>query len=78
MESLKYGDATIAPFPPARGAPASPVGEPVRVIALCDRRNPTTLPYDDLRQLAVMVWARTKLVERLLDALEDALPRRAA
>jgi hypothetical protein len=84
-------------------------GTPARIVDLAaarDRREPISLPYDDLRQWAVVVWARTKLIERLLaaggpvddrllagladidaavaaigarlDALEDALPRRAA
>jgi hypothetical protein len=71
-----------------------------------DRRAPVASPYDDLRQWAVVIWARTKLIERQLtvggtvdarllaglaeidaavaaigarlDALDDALPRRAA
>jgi hypothetical protein len=106
MELPACGDAAIAPSPPAKGAPAAPVGKPARIVVLDDRRKPTTHPCDDLRQLAVVVWARTQLVERLLaaqgpadprllagladidaavaaigarlDALEDALPRRAA
>ena len=97
MTMLELRDVAFPPSPPAK---------PARIISLHDRRKPATRPYDDLRQLTVVVWARTKLIERRLagqgwidpqlragladidaavtaigarlDALEDALPRRAA
>jgi hypothetical protein len=97
MRLLEHGDTAIPPSPPA---------VPARIISLPDRRTPTKHPYDDLRELTVVVWARAKLIERRLDghspidplllsgladietavtaiglrldALEDALPRRAA
>lgn len=90
------------------GNPVPPplAGKPARIVQLCDRRRPTTFPLDELRELTVVVWARTQLIGRQLaarglddprlgagladidaavaaigsrlDALEDALPRRAA
>jgi hypothetical protein len=105
MKPLECGDAARAPSPPDTATPL-PVRKPAPIVALRDRREPKLRPYDDLRQLAVVVWARTKLVERLLaargpvdprllagladieaavaaigarlDAVEDALPQRAA
>jgi hypothetical protein len=97
MKLLEAGDVALPPSPPT---------EPVRLVSLRGRRPPSVRPYDDLRELTVVVWARTKLIERRLDgrgpvdpnlrasladieaavaaigvrldALEDALPRRAA
>jgi hypothetical protein len=78
----------------------------VDLAAVRSDRAPIAAPCDDVRQWAVVIWARTKMIERRLaagesadprllaglaeieaavaaigarlDALEDALPRRAA
>jgi hypothetical protein len=75
VESRQNATAPSAPSSLTSGAPASPVGEPVRVIALQGRRKATVRPYDDLRELAVVVWARTKLIARLLAARGSVDPR---
>jgi hypothetical protein len=46
-----------------------------RIVDLRERRDVTVLPCDDLRQLTVVVWARTKLLERLLAAQGAGDPR---
>jgi hypothetical protein len=58
MRLLTLEDTAILPSSPA---------EPDRIVSLHDRRAVTTDPYDDLRQLTVVVWARAKLIERRLD-----------
>ena len=65
MKLLALGYTDIPPSPPA---------EPDRIVSLHDRRAATTDPYDDLRQLTVVVWARAKLIERRLDGQGPADP----
>jgi hypothetical protein len=74
MELLELRDAALTSPPPAAGAPVSPASKPAPIIDLRDHRGPTTFPLDDLRQLTVVVWARTQLIGRLLAAqgLDDA------
>lgn len=58
MKPFEVGDVALPPSPPAG---------PVRLVSLRDGRPPTTRPYDDLREITVAVWARTKLIECHLD-----------
>ena len=58
MKLLQPADTAIPPSPPT---------EPDRIVSLQDRRPSPATPYDDLRQLTVVVWARAKLIERRLD-----------
>jgi hypothetical protein len=53
-------------------------GESARIVDLAevrDRREPIALPCDDLRQWTVVIWARTKLIERELAAGGAVDPR---
>ena len=54
--------------------PPSSLDEPDRIVSLQHRRAASTDPYDDLRQLTVVVWARAKLMERRLDEHGPADP----
>lgn len=63
MKQLTLIDTDFAPSPPA-----GTHGLTGRIVILHDRRAPRTFPLDDLRQLTVIVWARTQLVGRLLAA----------
>jgi hypothetical protein len=63
MKRLTLVNSNSAPSSPA-GAPETPVS----IVALRDRREPAPFPFDDLRQLIVIVWARNQLIERLLAA----------
>ena len=65
MRLLEHRDSAIPPSPPV---------EPDRIISLLDRRPPATGPYDDLRELTVVVWARAKLIERRLDRQSSVDP----
>jgi hypothetical protein len=67
--------AASAQSPPAEGATVPPAGELWRIAAVRDRREAMPLPCDDLRQWAVVIWARTKLLERLLAAQGSVDPR---
>jgi hypothetical protein len=64
MRSIEFGDVAAPPAPPPRAGP---------IVSLSDRRPPAT-PYDDLRQLTVVVWARTKLIERRLGGRDSVDP----
>jgi hypothetical protein len=66
MRLIEFGNAAIPPSPPA---------EPARIVSLHDWRRPTTHPYDELRELTVVVWAQTKLIERRLSGREPIDPR---
>jgi hypothetical protein len=61
MESFEPGEPASARSPR--------ISSSARIVDLAevrDRREPISLPYDDLRQWAVVIWARTKLIEHLL------------
>lgn len=62
MERLTLADTNAAP-----SLLGEAPGVPTRIVGVSDR-TPTPFPLDDLRELAVVVWARIHLVERLLGA----------
>jgi hypothetical protein len=66
MKLLAHADSALPPSPPT---------EPDRIISLLDRRPPATRPYDDLRELTVVVWARAKLIGRRLDGQSTLDPQ---
>jgi hypothetical protein len=66
MKLLEHRDATVPP---------APSSEPDRIVSLADRRKPAMGPYDELRELTVVVWARTKLIEHRLAGQGRVDPR---
>jgi hypothetical protein len=75
MDAFDIGAPAVVPGASPAAPPAS---APARIVALRelpDHGTPTTRPCDDLRQWTVVVWARTKLIERLIAAEGSVDPR---
>jgi hypothetical protein len=75
METEEFAVSTIATGSEIESAPTTSGDGLARIVDLRERREVTVLPCDDLRQLTVVVWARTKLLERLLAAQGASDPR---
>lgn len=78
MAAFDIGAQVVVSEPSHAAPPASPAGATASSVAsreLGDHGKPTPRPCDDLRQWTVVVWARTRLIERLVAAQGSIDPR---
>jgi hypothetical protein len=69
MDAEWHSEATAAEFVPSADDKSLLCGIPIGGLPGVTGSSAATAPaptYDDVRQLAVVIWARTKYIERLL------------